>query len=95
MEPIAEPSDPAAYFGSTDEILDYLNLWMQDGSPREIARAVGDVARSQGMTEIFSPKTGFGPLPLHPALAHDGNPTLEMFTAVVDALGLALSVRQA
>ena len=92
MEPRTEPSDAAAYFGSEDEIVDYLNLWMEDGSPREIARALGDVARSRGMTEI-SPRAGIGPQALYPALSRDGNPTLATLAAVLDALGLKMSVK--
>jgi probable addiction module antidote protein len=93
MEPETEPSDATAYFGSADEIVDYLNLWMEDGSPREIARALGDVARSKGMTEI-APGAGIEPQALYPALSRDGNPTLDTLTAVLDALGLELSVRR-
>ena len=93
MKPTPSPTDPAAYFGTADEIVDYLNSWLEDGSPREIARALGDVARSKGMTEI-SPRAGTGPQPLHPALSRDGNPTLETLTAVLDALGLELAVRK-
>lgn len=93
MEPETLPSDAAGYFGSEDAIVDYLNLWLEDGSPREIARALGDVARSTGMTEITL-KSGTGPQELHPALSPDGNPTLDVLCAVLDALGLKLSVKK-
>lgn len=93
MEPPTSPSETAGYFGSDDEIVDYLNVWMKDGSPREIARALCDVARSKGITEI-SLKAGTGPQELYPALSRDGNPTLELLTAILDALGQELSVRK-
>lgn len=93
MEPATTPSDAAGYFGSEDDIVDYVNLWTEDGSPREIARALGDVARSRGITEI-SPKSGCGPQTLHPALSRDGNPRLDLLMAVLDALGLELSVKK-
>jgi probable addiction module antidote protein len=93
MEP-TDSSDPAAYFGSEDDIVDYLTPWLEDGSPREIARALGDVARAKGLTEVFSPGTGFGPEPLYPAVSRDGNPTLDVLIAILDALGLELSVRR-
>lgn len=92
MEANTEPSDAAAYFCSDDEIVEYINAWMADGSPREIARALGDVARSCGMTEV---SLRSGPQPLYAALSSDGNPTLEMVAAVLDALELQLSVRKA
>ena len=92
MDQETEPTDAAEYFGSEEEIVADLEFWMKDGSPREIARALGDVARSKGITEI-SLGTGERQA-LYPALSCDGNPTLEVFFAVLDALGLRLSVRK-
>ena len=33
-------------------LLPTLNTWFEDGTPKEIARALGDVARSKGMSDI-------------------------------------------
>ena len=88
-----KPFDPAEYLGSEDDIVEYLNTWLEDGTPQEIARALGDVARSKGMSEM-SRKTGVGRQALYAALSHDGNPTLATLTAVLDALGLELSVKR-
>jgi probable addiction module antidote protein len=92
MEP-QRPSDPAGYFGSDDEMITYLNAWMRDGTPREIARALGDVARSRGITEV-SLDGRSAPQELRPALSRDGNPRLDLVTAVLRALGLELTVRK-
>lgn len=86
------PFDPADYLSSEADIVDYLKIWMEDGTPQEIARAIGDVARSKGMSEIAR-KTGLGRQALYNALSENGNPTLETLTAVLDALGLQLSVQ--
>ena len=93
MEPDPTPSDPAEYFACEDEIVDYLNFWMQEGSPREIARAVGDVARSRGLAHV-SLVSRTEPQALAQALLPDGNPTLELLMDVLHALGLELSVRK-
>lgn len=93
MEPETEPPDTAGYFGSEDDVVNYLNAWMKDGSPREIARALGDVARSKGITEV-SLNGGVGPQELYPALSSDGNPRLDLVTAVLKALGLELTVQK-
>lgn len=85
--------DPADYLSSEDDILDYLKIWMEDGSPQEIARAIGDVARSKGMTEIAR-KAGVGRQALYNALSENGNPTLETLVGVLDALGLELTVQK-
>lgn len=83
--------DPAEFLESEDDVVSYLNVWMEDGSPQEIARALGDIARSKGMTEIAR-RTGLGRQALYNALSENGNPTLETLLAVVSALGLRLSV---
>lgn len=87
------PFDPADFLASQDDIVAYLKVWMEDGSPQEIARAIGDVARSKGMTEIAK-ATGLGRQALYNALSENGNPTLETLTAVLNALGLQLTVQK-
>lgn len=86
------PFDPADYLKSETDVVDWLKIWMEDGSPEEIAKAIGDIARSRGMTEIAR-KTGLGRQALYNALSEKGNPTLETLMAVLDALGLQLSVQ--
>jgi probable addiction module antidote protein len=87
------PFDPADYLKSEDDILEYIKVWMEDGTPREIASALGDVARSRGMSEIAR-KAGLGRQALYNALSDNGNPTLETLTAVLNALGLQLTVQK-
>ena len=88
-----KPSDSADCLGSDEQILDYLNGWIADGSPREIARALGDVARAKGISDI--PRmAGAGRQPLYTGVSEDGNPTLGTLVAVLEALGLELSVKK-
>jgi probable addiction module antidote protein len=65
---------------------------MEGNDAKHIASALGDVARSKGMTEIAR-QTGLGRQALYNVLSKNGNPTLETLTAVLDALGLQLSVQ--
>ena len=44
---------------SREDILYYLEAAMEGNDPRHIARAIGDVARSKGMSEIAR-TSGFG-----------------------------------
>jgi probable addiction module antidote protein len=53
------PSDPADYLQTKEDILYYLEAAMEGNDPKHIANALGDVARSQGMTEIAR-KAGVG-----------------------------------
>ncbi len=85
------PFDPANYLNSEDAVLYYLEAAMEGNDAKHIASALGDVARSKGMTELAK-SAGVGRQALYKALSEDGNPTLETLTAVLDVLGLQLSV---
>ncbi len=87
------PFDPANYLKTEEDVFYYLEAAMEGNDPKHIARALGDVARSKGMTEIAR-KTGLGRQALYTALSSDGNPTLETLTAVLSALGLELTVQK-
>jgi DNA-binding phage protein len=41
------PFEPEDYLNSEADVVDWLNVWMEDGSPDEIANAIGDIARSK------------------------------------------------
>lgn len=87
------PFDPARHLETEEDILYYLEAAMEGNDAKHIASALGDVARSKGMTEIAK-KAGLGRQALYNALSKDGNPTLETLAAVLDALGLKLSVKK-
>lgn len=87
------PFDAANYLETEEDILFYLEAAMEGNDAKHIASALGDVARSKGMTEIAK-KAGLGRQALYSALSENGNPTLETLTAVLDALGLELTVQK-
>jgi len=87
------PFDPARHLETEEDILYYLEAAMEGNDPKHIASALGDVARSKGMTDIAR-KTGLGRQALYSALSETGNPTLETLTSVLEALGLELTVQR-
>ncbi|MCT2398122.1 addiction module antidote protein [Novosphingobium mangrovi (ex Huang et al. 2023)] len=87
------PFEPANYLETEEDILYYLEAAMEGNDPRHIASALGDVARSKGMSEIAR-KSGLGRQALYNALSENGNPTLDTLMAVLNALGLQLTVRK-
>lgn len=87
------PFDPSRYLETEEDILYYLEAAMEGNDPKHIAAALGDVARSKGMTEIAK-KAGVGRQALYSALSETGNPTLETLTAVLGALGFQLTVQR-
>jgi probable addiction module antidote protein len=87
------PFDAANYLETEEDILYFLEAAMEGNDAKHIASALGDVARSKGMTEIAK-KSGLGRQALYNALSENGNPTLETLVAVLGALGLELTVHK-
>ena len=87
------PYDSADLIETEEDILSYLEIAMEGNDPKNIARALGVIARSKGMTDIAK-KAGLGRQALYNALSENGNPTLETLLAVLGALGLELTVQK-
>jgi probable addiction module antidote protein len=87
------PYDVADYLASEDRVAAYIELAMEEGDPKAIAAALGNVARARGMTKLAK-DTGLTREALYRALAPEGNPTLATFAAVLDAMGLRMRVEQ-
>ena len=83
------PWDPADYLEDVSDVVAYLEAAFEDGDPRVIAGALGDVARSRGMTAVAA-KTGLGRESLYKALSRHGNPGFATVLNVLQALGLRL-----
>lgn len=85
------PWDPARYLESPEDIAAYLDAALEEDDPALLAAALGDVARSKGMTEIAR-VTGLGRESLYKALSFEGNPEFGTVQKVVRSLGLELHV---
>jgi probable addiction module antidote protein len=71
----------------------YLDAWL-DEFPDDvsgIARAVGDIARAKGMTQVAK-DAGLSRESLYRALSEEGNPSLSTILKVLRAVGLRLTV---
>ena len=72
----------------------YLDAWLEE-APDDIAgisRALGDIARAKGMTQVAR-DAGLSRESLYRALSADGNPSLATVLKVIKALGLQLHVQ--
>jgi probable addiction module antidote protein len=90
------PYDVADYLETPEDMAAYLDAWIQeapDDAPG-IARALGDVARAKGMTQVAK-DTGLSRESLYRALSADGNPSFATVLKVVRALGIKLHVEPA
>ena len=81
--------DAATYLKTEQHIAAYLEAALEDGDPRVIAAALGDIARAKGMTQLAK-DAGLGRESLYKALSPDGNPEFTTVLKVVRALGLRL-----
>jgi probable addiction module antidote protein len=85
-----QPFDPADYLDSDEVVQEYLNATCEDGTPNEIARALGTIARARNMTKLAE-QTGLSRQALYKALSGEGNPEFATIVKVANALGLRLS----
>ena len=81
--------DLAEHLVTETDMATYLEAALNDGDPRVIAAALGDIARAKGMTQIAK-QTGLGRESLYKALSVDGNPEFSTIMKVISALGLKL-----
>ena len=90
------PYDVADQLRTKAEMAAYLDAWLAE-SPDDvagIARALGDIARAQGMTQVAR-DTGLSRESLYRALSESGNPSLATVLKVAKALGLRLHAKAA
>ena len=91
---ITSPWDPAEQLKTDADMAAYLEAALEEGDPRLVAAALGDIARAKGMTQVAR-DAGLGRESLYKALSPAGNPEFATILKVVSALGLQLHARPA
>jgi probable addiction module antidote protein len=81
--------DAAEQLETVEDMAAYLEAALEDGDPRLVTAALGDIARARGMAAIAR-ETGIGRESLYKALSAEGNPEFATVLKVVRALGLRL-----
>jgi len=87
------PWNPIDYLQSDEARKAYLNAAFEDGDPAVIAAALGDVARSKGVSDLAK-QAGLSRDAIYKTFRHNGNPTLSSVTKIAGALGYRLSVQE-
>lgn len=85
------PYDVAEQLRTPEEMAAYLDAWL-DEAPDDaagIARALGDIARAKGMSQVAK-EAGLSRESLYRALSADGNPSFATVLKVARALGVKL-----
>lgn len=88
--------DVTEYLQTPKDMAAYLDAWL-DEAPDDaagIARALGDIARAKGMTQVAK-DAGLSRESLYRALSAEGNPSFATVLKVARALGVKLHVAAA
>jgi len=83
------PYDVAEQLRTAEEMAAYLDAWLTE-APDDIAgiaRALGDIARAKGMSEVAR-EAGLSRESLYKALSENGNPSFGTVLKVAKALGV-------
>lgn len=90
------PYDVAEQLRTPEEMAAYLDAWLTE-APEDaagIARALGDIARARGMSQVAR-DAGLSRESLYKALSENGNPSFATILKVARALGLRLHAKAA
>jgi probable addiction module antidote protein len=85
------PYDVAEHLRTPEEMAAYLDAWLEE-APDDVAglaRALGDIARAKGMSQVAK-DAGLSRESLYRALSAEGNPSFATVLKVTKALGLRL-----
>lgn len=88
--------DVAEHLRTTEEMAAYLEVCLEEanGDASFIAKALGDIARAKGMSQVAR-KAGLSRESLYKALSGDRIPTFDTILKVISALGLTLHAETA
>ena len=88
--------DVAEHLRTPQEMAAYLDAWLEEApdDAAGIARALGDIARARGMTQVAK-DAGLSRESLYRALSADGNPSFATVLKVARALGVKLHAEAA
>ena len=90
------PYDVAEQLRTPEEMAAYLDAWLAE-APEDapgIARALGDIARARGMSQVAR-DAGLSRESLYKALSENGSPSFATVLKVAKALGLRLHAEAA
>ncbi|MGN8157951.1 addiction module antidote protein [Salinisphaera sp. RV14] len=87
------PFDPSRHLDTTADMAMYLDMVLEYNDGRLLSQALGDIARSRGMSDLAR-QTGLSRESLYRALSDQGNPNLATLMKIFNALGLRLSVKE-
>jgi probable addiction module antidote protein len=83
--------DISDYLDNDEVIAEYLSAAAEDENPDVLLRAIADVAKARGMSQVAA-AAGLGRESLYKALAPGAHPRFETISAVLRALNVRLTL---
>lgn len=83
--------DIADYLDSNEMITEYLNAVLAEGNDSDVIVAIGNIAKSIGMTKIAA-ETGLSRPSLYKALSDGSKPQFETIMKVLRAIGVQIQI---
>ena len=83
--------DASEYLDSPEMMKEYLQIMLEENGVEGFQRALGDIAKAKGMTEIAK-KTKLGRQNLYKALSEGSSPKFDTVKKVVEALGCKIAI---
>jgi len=87
------PWKPGDYIKTPDDAIACIQAALEEVGPECVKAALRAIADSEGVSALAR-KTGLNRQGLYRALSEEGDPKLSTLNAILDALGLRLSVIQ-
>ena len=81
--------DATKFLDSDEAAAEFIDAALETGEPAVLIRALGEVARAQGMAQVAK-RSGLGRESLYKALQPSSHPRLETIMRVAQALGVRL-----
>ena len=81
--------DISQYLDSKEMIAEYLSQVLKDGDMNELLKAIGNIAKAKGMSQIAK-DTGLGRESLYKTFSEDAKPRFETVMKVLDSFGVKL-----
>ena len=91
MEVTVSKWDASEYLDSPEMMKEYLQVMLEENGIEGFQRALGDIAKAKGMTEIAR-ETQLGRQNLYKALSADSSPRFDTVKKVVEALGCKIAI---
>jgi probable addiction module antidote protein len=82
----------ADYLKTQKDIVAYLNVALEDGEPAVLLEALRNVAQAKGGMGALAKAAGVSGESLYRTLSRRGNPKIETIMALLNALGLKLTI---